>query len=714
MNIPAKPRIVIVDDEPVMRTITQSVLSQHNFDVITFVSAEDAIKSIVDGQVPDLLLLDVLMPGMNGFDACRVLRCMPRLTYLPIIMLTALDDQASIDEAYSCGATDFITKPLNIPLLPHRLRYLLRSAITFKDLVDSETALIHAQKIAQLGNWYMDSDGAIVAASKQCLDIFGAEQLPLTETHLLARVHREDRNILIHCRTEMRLGRPYQLDYRLRSIAEADRWRHVHERGTPQFDEQRNYRGASGFTQDISERVAQEEKIRRLAWHDPVTGLNNRDRLIELLERDMKSEGEKPGIAILFIHLSNLREVSTVLGQDIADGAIQNVSSRLKTALESPPDNTEFGAECLLDAKLARYDEQSLVITLPACLERDPIHSFAQYLHASLRTPMQILGEEMLMSPYVGISYYPNDASESAELIRRAMLVALHSANTHGSSVSFFDPKHDHEATERMILERGLRAALEQGGQLEPYFQPKISAATGEIVGAEVLLRWLHPTLGFIVPDRFIPVAEECGLIHPISEWLISRVCELVADWLAMRQDCGTISINLSASSFFQRTLIQHIDEVLERTGIPASKLIIELTESVLMQNADTAHLVIGELRNRGIRISLDDFGTGFSSLGYLNRFSIDEIKIDRSFVVNLENDHKERALVQAIITLGRALGLKVVAEGVETLIQADLLKQMGCDLFQGFLFARPMSAEHFITFRLPSISCGEAAERIQ
>jgi EAL domain-containing protein (putative c-di-GMP-specific phosphodiesterase class I) len=153
---------------------------------------------------------------------------------------------------------------------------------------------------------------------------------------------------------------------------------------------------------------------------------------------------------------------------------------------------------------------------------------------------------------------------------------------------------------------------------------------------------------------------------------------------------------------------------VLERTGIPASKLIIELTESVLMQNADTAHLVIGELRNRGIRISLDDFGTGFSSLGYLNRFSIDEIKIDRSFVVNLENDHKERALVQAIITLGRALGLKVVAEGVETLIQADLLKQMGCDLFQGFLFARPMSAEHFITFRLPSINCGEAAERIQ
>ena len=714
MNIPAKPRVVIVDDEPVMRTITQSVLSQHNFEVITFVSAEDAIKSIVEGEAPDLLLLDVLMPGMNGFEACRVFRQMPRLTHLPIIMLTALDDQASIDEAYGCGATDFITKPLNIPLLPHRIRYLLRSAIAFKSLVDSETALIHAQQIAHLGNWYMDSDGTIDTASQQCLDIFGATQVPLTEKHLLARVHREDRSTLIRCRTEMHLGRPYQLDYRLRSIADNNLWHHVHERGTPQFDDQKNYLGASGFTQDISERVAQEEKIRLLAWHDPVTGLNNRDRFFELLERDMKSDGEKPGIAILFIHLSKLREVSTVLGQDISDGAIRAVASRLKTALESPPENGEFGAECLLDAKLARYDEHSMVITLPACLERDPIQHFALYLHERLGLPMQIQGEEMLISPYVGISYYPNDAVESAELIRRAMLVALHSANTHGSVVSFFDPKHDHEAAERLVLERGLRAALDQGGQLQPYFQPKISVATGEIVGAEVLLRWQHPTLGFIVPDRFIPLAEECGLIHPISEWLINQVCELVADWQAMLQNCGTISINLSASSFFQRSLIQFIDEVLARTGIPANKLIIELTESVLMQNAETAHQVIGELRNRGIRISLDDFGTGFSSLGYLNRFSIDEIKIDRSFVVNLENDAKKRALVQAIITLGKALGLKVVAEGVETQTQADLLEQMGCDLFQGFLFARPMPAEQFIAFRLPAINCGETAVRIQ
>ena len=718
MNPNARPRILIVDDEPVMRTITESVLAQHEFDVTTVDSAEKAIALVTQGKAPDLLLLDVLMPGMNGFEACRILRGTPRLEHLPIIMLTALDDQVSIDEAYRCGATDFITKPLNIPLLPHRVRYLLRSSIAFKDLVDSQLTLIHTQQIAHLGNWTMDQSGNIIAASRQYLDIIAASQVPVFENRLLTRVHREDRGTLIRCRAEMQTGRPYQLDYRLRSLANENAWHHVHERGFPRFDNKNCYLGATGFTQDISERVAQEEQIRQLAWHDPVTGLNNRDRLTELLERDLDAENHKAdklGLAILFIHLGNLRDVSTVLGQETADAAIRALASRLKGLLETPPDCTcVLDQDSLHDVKLARYDEQSFVLALPGTLDRESIRCYAGTVHETLGRPMLLLGDEVLITPFIGISYYPEDAAESTELIRRAMLVALHAASSNGSAISFFDPQHDHEAARRFVLERGLRVALEQGGQLLPYFQPKISATTGEVIGAEVLLRWQHPVLGFITPDRFIPLAEEVGLIHPISEWLIGHVCELIADWLALRHQVGTISINLSAESFFQRSLIQFIDEILSRTGVPANQLIIELTESVLMQNADTAHQVISELRERGIRISLDDFGTGFSSLGYLSRFSIDEIKIDRSFVTDLGIQGKQRALVQAIITLGSALGLKVVAEGVETQQQADLLRQMGCDIFQGFLFARPMPAEAFIGFRLPSTANGENPGEIQ
>lgn len=705
------PRILVVDDEPVMRTITESILAQHEFDVSTVDSAEKAIALINAGTIPDLLLLDVLMPGMNGFEACRILRQTTDLEHLPIIMLTALDDQASIDEAYRCGATDFITKPLNIPLLPHRVRYLLRSSEAFKDLVDSQITLIHTQQIAQLGNWTIDTDGNIVAASRQYLDIIAAKQIPVHEKHWLGRVHREDRRALLRCRAELRQGRSYQIDFRLRSLTDNNNWHYYHERGFPRIDEKQQYLGASGFTQDISERVSQEERIRQLAWQDRTTGLNNRDRLIELLERDIESDGERPGLAILFIHLGNLRNVATVIGQDVADAAVRALASRLKTMLETAPScNCELSQNCMLDAKLARYDEYSFVLSVPGTLSRESTNCFAHAIHETLGRPMLLMGDEVFIPPYIGIAYYPEDASDTAELIRRAMLVALHAASSDGSAVSFFDPKHDHDAAQRLVLERGLRTALEQGGQLFPYFQPKISAATGEIVGAEVLLRWRHPVLGFITPDRFIPLAEEVGLIHPISEWLITHVCQQIADWRSQGRKVGTISINLSAESFFQRTLTRHIDSVLAHTGIPADCLIIELTESVLMQNADTAHQVIAELRERGIRISLDDFGTGFSSLGYLNRFSIDEIKIDRSFIIDLDHLGKKRALVQAVVTLGRALGLQVVAEGVETQLQAEVLRQMGCDLFQGYLFARPMPADEFIEFQLPiGLSSGQS-----
>jgi PAS domain S-box-containing protein len=697
----SRSRILIVDDEPVMRTITESVLSQYEFEVSSVDCAEKALALIDSGNPPDLLLLDVLMPGMNGFDMCRLLRQQARFLHLPIIMLTALDDQASIDQAYRCGATDFITKPLNIPLLPHRVRYLLRSAQAFSELVDSQEILINTQHIALLGNWEMDARGTVVAASRQYLEIVGAPEVPVEEGQLLERVHREDRAVLSRARQEMRAGHSYHLDYRLRSLSDDNAVFHVHEMGFPIHDEHGHVVGASGFTQDITQRVAQEERIRHLAWKDSVTGLNNRTRLIDLLGRDLAGGGET-SLAAMFIHVDSVRDISSVSGQDVADAAMKVLAGRIKATLETPP-----GCSCGLPpenahaAKLARYDEQSFVIVMPDNTDRDSIRCFAEQIAGIMSQPMSLFNEEFLIKSFIGIAYFPEDAPDILELLRRAMLVASHAARSEdGALVNFFDPEHDREASQRMIIERGLRLALDQGGQLQPYFQPKILAATGEVIGAEVLLRWQHPEMGMVMPGSFIPVAEESGLIHPISEWLLGEVCEHIADWLAMGVPVGCISINLSANSFFQRGLLQFIDEVLARTGVPAGQLIIELTESVLMQDGELASRVIDALRQRGLRISLDDFGTGFSSLGYLNRFGIDEIKIDRSFIDDLDADTTERALVQAVIDLGHALGLQVVAEGVETQSQADLLRQMGCDIFQGFLFARPMPGDEFIHFQ--------------
>lgn len=697
----AKPCILVVDDEPVMRAITESVLTEHDFAVSSAESAEQAIALISEGLQPDLLLLDVLMPGMNGFDACRTLRRMRRLEYLPIIMLTALDDQESIDQAYSCGATDFITKPLNIALLPHRVRYLLRSATAFKDLVANQVTLLNTQEIAHLGNWTMNPLGDIISASQPFLDIIGATALPVLADWLSEAVHQEDRPLLLRHRAELTLGRAYRMDYRLRDPSDAERWQHVHERGFPRFDDLNRHVGTDGFTQDITERVAQEEQIRHLAWHDPVTGLNNRARLTELIERELSSGNQQQSVTLLFIHLANLAEVSTVLGQHIADAVLRALASRLTGLLESPPSGNGSAAPGAIgDAKLARHDEQAFVIALPGTPDKDSIHRFARRVHEALGQPMLLHGEDVVIKTFIGIAFFPGDAADVGELMRRAMLVALHAARGDGPVIGFFDIRQDHEASQRLTLERALRLALDQGGQLQPYFQPKICAHSGQSLGAEVLLRWQHPELGMISPGEFISLAEETGLIHPVSEWLIGHVFDLIAYWHAAGHLPGKISINLSAESFFKHSLVPFIDRQLERTGVPASTIIIELTETVLMRNADTAQQVIGALRERGMRISLDDFGTGFSSLGYLNRFSIDEIKIDQSFVTHLERDNRKvAALVQAIITLGHALGLQVVAEGIENDAQAALLRQMGCDIFQGFLFARPMPTTAFAAF---------------
>lgn len=705
-----RPRILIVDDEPVMRTITQTVLAQHEFDVNVAESAEQALELMRAGETPDLLLLDVLMPGMDGFEMCSRLRHQVRYLHLPIIMLTALDDQDSIDRAYRSGATDFITKPLNIPLLPHRLRYLLRSAQTFKELVDSQEILINTQRIAQLGNWEVNRNGAIVAASRQYLDIIGAVDLPIDERQLFGRVHHEDRAILIRARADMRAGRSYRLDYRLRSLNDENEWFHVHEMGFPTPGERGQVLGGSGFTQDITQRVAQEERIRKLAWHDSVTGLNNRSRLIELLERDLAGAGEPECMAALFIHINSLRDISSISGQEVADDAMKVLAGRLQGVLESP---ATCSAALLWDrnsgTKLARYDENSFAIVLPGSQGREGLRHFADSITEILVRPMVLHGEEFLVKVSIGIAYFPEDASDMLELLRRAMLVATRASHiSEDATVNFFDPQHDREASQRMVMERCLRSALELGDQLYPYFQPKVSALTGEVIGAEVLLRWQHPEMGMVAPGCFIPLAEESGLIHPISEWLFGTVCRQLADWSRHGRSVGCVSINLSAESFFERGLVRFIDDVLTRTGVPASQLMLELTESVLMRDAETASRVIDALRDLGVRISLDDFGTGFSSLGYLNRFTIDEIKIDRSFITELETDKTERALVQAVIDLGHALGLKVVAEGVETAVQADLLRRMGCDIFQGYLFARPMPAKDFAVFELAP--AGEAS----
>ena len=690
------PRILVVDDEPVTRIITESVLVRQGFAVSTATSAETALDMLAGGLRPALILLDVIMPGINGFETCRRLRADPCFVHLPIVMLTALDDQKSIDEAYQCGATDFITKPLNMPLLPHRVRYLLRSATLFKDLRESREALIGTQKIARLGDWELDDAGSLVSCSEQYREMFGIDQAPLPTARIMDRVHREDSARLEAARAGLRLGYPYQLDYRL---IHDGIFTHAHEVGFPRGTDQGG--GAYGYTQDITQRVVAEEQVRNLAWHDPLSGLKNRSRMAELMDREMVDpQGTPLPLNLFFVQVSGLHKVSTLFGQPLADAALLALSARLKDfiargALAIPG----IHAGLLRLANLGLYDETTFLLSLPGLHPQGRLQQLAEALAARVAEPVSVKDEELLLVPAVGVSRCPADATEVQELIRCAMHSATLVGTDGASRVVFFDSARDAEAASSHLLERQLRAAICSGGQLLLYFQPKVDAKTRTLVGAEVLMRWRHPERGLVSPGDFIPMAERSGLIKPMTEWLLAQAVEQIALWHSDGLDPGKISINVSAHSIYGGSLVRQIDDILRSTGIDGSQLIIEITEGTLVHDREAALQVLNALRERNIGISLDDFGTGYSSLGYLQRFPIDEIKIDRSFVIDVVDNPGNQALVSAIVGLGHALHLSVVAEGVETPSQASRLRHLGCDTLQGYLYGRPMPATEFASY---------------
>lgn len=606
-------------------------------------------------------------------------------------MLTALDDQKSIDEAYFSGATDFITKPLNMPLLPHRVRHQLRSAMTFQQLMMSRETLLNTQKLAGLGDWTLDGDGGLRDCSEQFRALLGIGRPPRPAASLLTRVHPADRARVEAARAGLSRGHAFEIEYRL---TRADgRLTHLHEVGYPNPPGAEG--GGYGYTQDITKRVETEVQIRRLAWYDPLTGLLNRSRLFELLEDELAAGR---ALALCFIQLSGLHRFSLLYGQLCADSALGAFVGRLDCWLAEQAIGGVAVAE--LGWRLARYDEASFVLTLTGELTRDALAGFAEALRLSVAAPLSVTvgeaAEEINLVPAIGVSRAPADAVEVQELMRCAMRCATRATAESCIRAVFFDPAYDAELSARHALERQLRIAIDNGDQLQLYFQPKVDADHGLVVGAEVLLRWRHPERGMVSPGEFIPLAERSGLIRPMTDWLLGEAAEQIARWNAAGLLPGRVSVNVSAHSFYGGGLVRLMDDTLARTGVTGEQLIVEITEGTLMHDNVTALQVLDALRARHIGISLDDFGTGYSSLGYLQRFPIDEIKIDRSFVIDLDSKASNQALVRAIVTLASALGLSVVAEGVETECQAAHLRRLGCHVLQGFLFGRPMPAADF------------------
>ena len=434
---------------------------------------------------------------------------------------------------------------------------------------------------------------------------------------------------------------------------------------------------------DLTEQQLAQERIHRLAHHDTLTGLDNRLslnlRLDQLLAQTRRAHGNA---AVLFIDLDHFKKINDTHGHQTGDLLLVAVAQRLQELLRE------------VDT-IARLGGDEFIVVTSGSVTPDEASNIAVRIVDSLGAPYQLQGKTVHSGASVGVAMFPSDGEDGSTLLRHAD-TAMYVAKSQGrGNFQFFSAAMNSATHERLLLENRLWQALEQN-EFELYLQPQIALASGRIIGAEALLRWHHPELGMVGPDRFIPIAEESGLILPLGDWVLQRASHLLAAWRTPGLAHLRLAVNLSARQCHGAGLLPHLDRLLAAHGIDPALLELEITESAAMQDPERSRALLVQLRSRGIKVAIDDFGTGYSSLSYLKLFEIDRIKIDRGFVKDIETDPNDAVIVAATIALAHSLGLGVVAEGVETQAQRDFLGAKQCDEAQGYLFARPMPVAQF------------------
>ena len=439
------------------------------------------------------------------------------------------------------------------------------------------------------------------------------------------------------------------------------------------------------------------EEISHQAHHDALTGLPNRTKFIEYLDTLINSE-VTGSFAVLFIDLDEFKGINDNYGHEAGDGLLRDLAERIKDKLRSGDVLLPAleGGEELTSQVVARFGGDEFLICLPKIAKQNDAVIVVERLFEALRSPIKIRNEQVSVSGSIGIACYPQAGNNAEELIKSADIAMYHAKSNGKNTFSLFTPQMNEHLERRMDTEREIRKALLSPEQFELWYQPQLDLDTQALVGAEALVRWRHPVRGLIPPSDFIPVAEESGLIIPLGEQLIKRLCQQLAEWNIPVNSPFHVALNLSAKQIYRQDLCVLFSRYMQQYQVPVHRLRVEITESHLMHDENAAEKTLRDLRKLGIEVWLDDFGTGFSSLSYLRRFQVDGIKIDRSFIADLENDLQDRALTAAIISMAQSLKLPVIAEGIEEVAQQELLIQQQCHLGQGFLFSKPLFADEF------------------
>jgi diguanylate cyclase (GGDEF)-like protein/PAS domain S-box-containing protein len=688
---PKRIRILLmIEDNPAEANLfKQTLLEQDSLEteLIHVGSMAEAERYLAFAKV-DIIVLDLSLPDSHGLVSVR--RAHAAAPRVPVVVLTATDDDLMAAEALRQGAGDYLIKDQVDG------RGVLRAARHAIERKAMEEALFDEKERAQIT---LNSIGDAVI----CTDITGnitflnvvaekitgwlreeAKGLPLPDVFRILNasspaVISDSLGIAEHQRPIARLPSDCVLVRRDgREIPVENSIAAIHDRDG-------HTTGAVIVFRDVSDARAMAVQLVHSAYHDFLTGLPNRALLNDRVSQAVTlAARHSEKVAVLFLDLDGFKHINDSLGHAIGDELLKLIATRLTGCVR--------GSDTV-----SRQGGDEFIVLLPALQKPEDAAITARKMLQAVADSHSIKGHDLNITTSIGVSVYPDDGLDAETLIKNAD-TAMYQAKENGChSYQFFKPAMNVRAVERQSIEEGLRRALERH-ELSLHYQPQIDLITGKITGAEALLRWMHPIRGAVSPAKFIPVAEDCGLILTIGKWALREACKQARAWIDEELPLTRIAANISALEFRDDRFLDNVVATLDETGLDAKFLELELTEGILMKRVDQAESVLRALRNKGIRLAVDDFGTGYSSLSYLTKFPLDALKIDQSFVQQISVTPTETTVVSAIINMGRSLKLRVIAEGIETQEQLAFLKAHRCHEAQGFYFSRPVTADAFGT----------------
>lgn len=676
--------LLIVDDDHPTRMLLRGVLGRQGYHISEAANGLEALQRIAE-QRPDLVLLDVMMPELDGYATCTRIREQDADDNLPIIMLTGAEDIAAIDLAFNAGATDFITKPINWPLLTQRVRYALRTGTLNRQVRENRMREASVRRIAGLGFWGWDISTGELQWSQELLTLTGiAPAAVASVASLTARLHPDDRPRLLQAfEMAQAVGARIELELRLQSdsaaIQPAERIVHlIGERGQQGQEAERVY----GAFQDVTASRQTAALVDFLALHDELTGLGNRRLFLQQVNRALQQahSNATPVTALVgCIDLVRFKRFNDSMGNSNADKLLTLLAQRLRVYATGGSEVARIGG-----------DEFAVLLLAPS--EADAEARF-QHLVDALALPFKVDAHEVFITCSAGVALHPQHGSNAEQLLQQAQ-EAQRLARSQGRSwmTASLDAEDAGRMRAALELERALRRALDDD-QFFLVYQPQMDLTHGKIVGVEALLRWRHPVHGVVPPVRFIPLLEDLGLINPVGEWVLREACQQAARWVAQGLPLR-VGVNLSPRQFLDPHLFDIVLDAAQQARVAPGLIELEITESLAIQDLDHSIQLLRRFRDAGFKVAVDDFGIGYSSLEYLLRFPLDVIKIDRAFITDITATQADRAIVRAVTVMGQSLGLQVIAEGVETQRQCDFLEALGVSEVQGYLIGKPMPAD--------------------